>query len=134
PCVIDYGIYDHELEVNQIVRFYDNGDTLPSPLAKGVDYFVVGVPTPKTITISATYGGAAINTTGGSQSGIHKVWVDKWVGRAQIFGNIFCNFAGAYSAGLQGYAVQLETQIDRAVSFTRNIVYEWSWGKSGPVG
>jgi len=62
----------HNFSVGQRVRFTTTG-VLPTPLTVGTDYFIIstgfGV---NAFRISATYGGAAINTSG-TQSGSHIV-------------------------------------------------------------
>ena len=59
----------HGLTVGRRVGFSTTGD-LPTGIAASTIYYVQSVPTADTFTISATSGGAVINTTG-SQSGTH---------------------------------------------------------------
>ena len=61
----------HGLSVGQSLVFTTTG-TLPSPLTQGATYYVQSVPTANTFTVSATSGGAAINTTSAG-SGTHSV-------------------------------------------------------------
>ncbi len=61
----------HMYAVNTPIRFYTTG-ALPTGLTAGTLYFVQSVPAANTFTVSATSGGAAINTSG-SQSGAHRV-------------------------------------------------------------
>lgn len=58
----------HGMSVNDPVRISTTG-ALPTGLAPG-DYFIKTVPTLDTFTLSATLGGAAIDTSG-TQSGVH---------------------------------------------------------------
>lgn len=60
---------NHGLQISAPVSFSTTG-ALPTGITAGVTYFVLTVPTVNTYTISASQGGAAINTTG-SQSGVH---------------------------------------------------------------
>lgn len=59
----------HALTVNAPVSFTTTG-ALPTGLSPGTTYFVATVPSADTFTVSATVGGAEINTSG-SQSGVH---------------------------------------------------------------
>ena len=70
PGVVTYT--GHGKSANEPVSFYDNGDTLPTGLAKNTTYYVKTVVDANSFTLSATAGGAAINTSG-SQSGTHKL-------------------------------------------------------------
>lgn len=56
----------HGYGVNDTVRFQAGSGVLPAEISAGVNYYVVSVPTSNTFTVSATVGGAAINTSGGS--------------------------------------------------------------------
>jgi hypothetical protein len=60
----------HECERSRV--FYDNGDTLPTGLAKNTTYYVKTVVDANSFTLSTTAGGAVINTSG-SRSGTHKL-------------------------------------------------------------
>lgn len=61
---------NHPLVVGDRVMVHTTG-ALPTGLTPDtVNYYVVSVPTADTFQVSATYGGAAINTTG-TQSGVH---------------------------------------------------------------
>lgn len=59
----------HGLSSGDVVKFRNNADTLPTGLALSTNYFVLN-PTANTFQLSATEGGAAINTTG-VQAGVH---------------------------------------------------------------
>lgn len=60
----------HPLSVNDPVKFTTTG-ALPTGLVAGTTYYVVGASiTTNTVQLSATPGGAAINTSG-AQSGVH---------------------------------------------------------------
>lgn len=59
----------HGLAVNAVVRFTTTG-ALPTGLATGTTYYVKTVLDADTFTVSATQGGAVIDTTG-TQSGVH---------------------------------------------------------------
>lgn len=59
----------HGLAANSPVYFTTNG-ALPTGLVAGTEYFVKTVPGVDTFTVSATAGGAVINTSG-TQSGTH---------------------------------------------------------------
>lgn len=59
----------HELPVGWRIVFATSG-ALPTGITAGVTYFIKTVPTADTFTVSATSGGAAINTSG-TQSGTH---------------------------------------------------------------
>lgn len=59
----------HGLAVNDTFVPFTSG-ALPTGLTAGTTYYVLTVPDADTLTLSATAGGAAINTTG-SQSGTH---------------------------------------------------------------
>ena len=61
----------HGLDVNAAVVFTTTG-ALPTGLTAGVTYYVASVLTANTFTVSATKGGAAINTTAAG-SGTHTV-------------------------------------------------------------
>lgn len=83
PCVITWT--GHTLAVGYPVMFTTTG-ALPSGLLAGQPYFVVSVAT-NTFTVSATKGGAAINTTG-TQSGTHSCFYAPstvWTGSTQTF-------------------------------------------------
>lgn len=62
----------HGLLINDRVYLRTTG-ALPTGLAQNTLYYVVSTPTANTFTLSATLGGAAINTSG-SQSGVHTMW------------------------------------------------------------
>lgn len=70
----------HGLPLNAPVSFETSG-ALPIGIAPDALYYVKTTPTPDTFTVSATPGGAAINTTG-SQSGTHKMGTDTIMGSA----------------------------------------------------
>ena len=70
PGVVTY--VGHGKSANDPVAFFNNGDTLPTGLVLGTTYYVKTVLTADTFTLSATAGGAVINTSG-SQSGTHKL-------------------------------------------------------------
>lgn len=59
----------HGLVLDDLIYLTTTG-ALPTGLAANTRYYVVSVPDANTFTVSATKGGAAINTTG-SQSGVH---------------------------------------------------------------
>lgn len=61
----------NDLQIGERVRLTTNG-ALPTGLATGTDYFVATKPATDTFTLSATQGGAAINTSG-TQSGVHTI-------------------------------------------------------------
>lgn len=63
---------NHDLQVNDQVYFGTTG-ALPTGLAADTAYWVVATPTATTFRVSATRGGAAINTSG-TQSGTHTVY------------------------------------------------------------
>jgi len=64
-------LQSHGLSVGQTVTFFTT-DTLPTGLTAGVAYFVQSVIDADNFTVSATSGGAAINTTG-TQAGIQTI-------------------------------------------------------------
>jgi len=68
PCVVTYN--SHNLAANAEVVFSTNG-ALPTGITAGTTYYVKS-PAANTFNISATPGGAAINTSG-SQSGQHRM-------------------------------------------------------------
>ncbi len=71
PCVVTYT--GHGLPVNAPVVFTNSGGALPTGITAGVTYYVASAAstvTANTFNISATVGGAVINTSG-SQSGTH---------------------------------------------------------------
>lgn len=59
----------HGLALNQAVQLSTTG-ALPTGLTAGAIYYVKTIPSVNTFTLSATLGGAVINTTG-TQSGVH---------------------------------------------------------------
>jgi len=59
----------HGLQVGELIRFTTTG-ALPTGLSANTDYFVSNVPSADTFRVSATLGGADVNTSG-SQSGTH---------------------------------------------------------------
>jgi hypothetical protein len=73
PCVITYAA-NHGLAVGDTIVLRTTG-ALPTGLTAGTTYYVVSTPLATTITISATAGGSAINTSG-SQSGTHTVEIN----------------------------------------------------------
>lgn len=85
----------HGLTVGRRVGFTTTG-SLPTGISPSTIYYVQSVPTADTLTISATSGGAAINTSG-SQSGVHTLVKDptpKYVAGNTIRGiNFFGNSA-----------------------------------------
>jgi len=85
----------HGLTVGRRVAFTTTG-ALPTGIAASTIYYVQSVPTADTLTISATSGGAVINTSG-SQSGTHTLIKDpaiKYVAGNTIRGiNFFGNSA-----------------------------------------
>lgn len=68
----------HAALVNRPVVFATTG-ALPTGLVAGTVYYIKTVLTANTFTVSATVGGAAINTTG-SQSGIHSAYIRRRMG------------------------------------------------------
>ena len=68
PCVVSLSA--NRLNTGDIVSFSTTG-ALPTGLTAGVSYYVIS-PATDTFQVSATAGGAAINTTG-SQSGVHTI-------------------------------------------------------------
>jgi hypothetical protein len=65
----------HGLKANKTVTFTTTG-ALPTGLTVGTTYYVVGSSiTANTFQVSASMGGAAINTTG-SQSGVHTAYTE----------------------------------------------------------
>ena len=84
PCVITWT--GHTLAVGYPVMFTTTG-ALPTGMLAGRPYFVVSVAT-NTFTVSATKGGAAINTSG-TQSGTHSCFYAPstvWTGTTQTMG------------------------------------------------
>lgn len=85
----------HGLTVGRRVGFTTTG-ALPTGITASTIYYVASVPTADTLTISATSGGAEINTSG-SQSGVHTLVKDptpKYVAGNTIRGiNFFGNSA-----------------------------------------
>jgi len=83
----------HGLTVGRRVGFTTTG-ALPTGITASTIYYVASVPTADTLTISATSGGAAINTSG-TQSGVHTLIKDptaKYVAGNTIRGiNFFGN-------------------------------------------
>lgn len=68
PAIVSF--VAHGLTANDTVRFTTTGN-LPTGLSVGVDYYVISAGLgANSFRLSATLGGAAINTTG-SQSGVH---------------------------------------------------------------
>lgn len=63
----------HGLSVGTILTFTTTG-ALPTGLSIATNYFVVSVPTADTFTVSTTFGGSPV-TTSGSQSGVHTATV-----------------------------------------------------------
>ena len=70
----------HGLPLNATVSLETSG-ALPTGLSPDTQYYIKTTPTADTFTVSATPGGAAINTTGG-QSGTHKMGTDTIMGGA----------------------------------------------------
>ena len=66
PCVVTWAA--HGLVANTAIQFTTTG-ALPTGIVSGTVYYVLA-PTTDTFNVSATAGGAAINTTG-TQSGVH---------------------------------------------------------------
>lgn len=62
-------VTNHGLTIGRKVGFTTTG-ALPTGLAASTIYYVASVPTTNTLTVAATLGGAAINTSG-TQSGTH---------------------------------------------------------------
>lgn len=90
PAVIT--VTNHGLTVGRKVGFTTTG-SLPTGLTASTIYYVASVPSTNTLTVAATLGGAAINTSG-SQSGTHLMTKDaseKWVAGTTIRG---INFSG----------------------------------------
>lgn len=85
----------HGLTVGRRVGFTTTG-SLPTGISPSTIYYVQSVPTADTLTIAATSGGAAINTSG-TQSGVHTLIKDptpKYVAGNTIRGiNFFGNSA-----------------------------------------
>jgi len=71
----------HGRAVSDPVSFETSG-AFPTGMSPDTQYYIKTVPTPDTFTISATPGGAAINTSG-SQSGVHKMGTDTIMGAAK---------------------------------------------------
>jgi len=69
PCVMT--LQSHNLSVGDTVIPYTTG-ALPTGLTAGTTYYVQSVPSSDTVTLSATSGGSAINTSG-TQSGTHTI-------------------------------------------------------------
>lgn len=90
---------NHNLHVNDQVNFGTTG-ALPTGLAADTAYWVVATPSATTFRVSATRGGAAINTSG-TQSGVHTVYRQRQtqgieldgVRGAKVFNNTVSNFA-----------------------------------------
>lgn len=59
----------HGLRVGDPVKFATTG-ALPDNITAGTTYYVKTAPTADTLTIAATVGGTAIDTTAGTQSGV----------------------------------------------------------------
>ena len=97
PGVVTY--VGHGKSANDPVAFFNNGDTLPTGLVLGTTYYVKTVLTADTFTLSATAGGAVINTSG-SQSGTHKLGATGSRYNASTCGVVDSNGAGA--SGLPG--------------------------------
>ena len=69
PCVVT--VTTHGLEANNIVVFTTTG-ALPTNVVSGTDYYVLATGlTANDFQISATAGGVAIDSTAGTQSGVH---------------------------------------------------------------
>jgi hypothetical protein len=62
----------HGLAVNDPVKFTTAG-TLPTNVVSGTTYYVKTVPLTTTLTIAATAGGTAIDTSGSVQAGVHTI-------------------------------------------------------------
>lgn len=73
PCVVS--MTAHGLAADTPISFSTTG-ALPTGVTAGTTYYVKS-PTADAFNISATAGGAAINTSG-SQSGVHSIWVHSW--------------------------------------------------------
>jgi hypothetical protein len=69
PCVMT--LTSHNLSVGDTVIPFTTG-ALPTGLTSGTTYYVQSVPSSDTVTLSATSGGTAINTSG-TQSGTHTI-------------------------------------------------------------
>jgi hypothetical protein len=61
----------HNFQANDILQFTNNSDALPTNLAFATNFFVQS-PSGSTFNLAATWGGANINTTAGSNTGTHK--------------------------------------------------------------
>jgi len=73
PCVVT--MTAHGLAADTPISFSTTG-ALPTGIVAGTTYYVKS-PAANTFNVSATPGGAAINTTG-TQSGVHSIWVHSW--------------------------------------------------------
>jgi hypothetical protein len=98
----------HGFAANDPVVFYNSGGALPAEIVSGTKYYVKTVLNANTFTISATAGGAAINTSGAG-TGTHSVsWLytavssdHQW--QFAQFGNLV--FATQKNAPLQVYSL-----------------------------
>jgi len=84
PCVVTYT--NHGLAANAEVVFSTNG-ALPTGITAGTTYYVKS-PTTNTFNISATPGGAAINTSG-SQSGQHRMLANSLLFTSAVQAKVF---------------------------------------------
>lgn len=95
PCVVT--LNGHGMAANEPVAFTTSG-ALPTGLAAGTTYYVLAVDA-NTFNVSATSGGAAINTSG-SQSGTHTLWTS----RKQVFRAACSDDAGLYKYAILDYS------------------------------
>lgn len=65
----------HGMNIGQSFQFNAPfGIALPSPISSNTTYWVTSVPTSSTLTFSATKGGANVDTTGGTLTGVPFAW------------------------------------------------------------
>jgi hypothetical protein len=70
PGVVTWN--NHNLSNGQAIQFTTTG-ALPTALVAGTRYYVVAAAA-NTFQVASTIGGTAINTTSGTQSGVHTAW------------------------------------------------------------
>jgi hypothetical protein len=98
PCVMT--LQSHNLSVGDMVIPFTTG-ALPTGLTSGTTYYVQSVPSADTVTLSATSGGSAINTSG-TQSGTHTISSNNVLTYAGLRSEIFMPYI-EYDEWRDGY-------------------------------
>lgn len=129
PAVVT--LTNHGLHANDIVKFTTSG-ALPTGITSGQSYFVLSTGlTSNTFEISATAGGAAINTTG-SQSGTHTLTRLTPVALGQNDYRLSLNSYGASSGGTDTYATTLNNP-PAAYIIGQQFSFKADVGNTGPA-